>query len=223
MARKRRILRWIAYCLALLIVLALLGLYLAVRHEPAFYRRALQADPAELAKGSDRLVRQAAALQSVGQREGRWEAVITAVEINGWLAVDLAKNHPNALPPALKEPRVAIDPSGITMACRYQQGVVNSVLNLKVQPYLAEPNVIALRIVRARAGAMPAPLRQVLDAITEAARAADLPLQWRPADGDPVALLPLPTDEGDRIVRIEKIELREGEIYVTGSTQRRKP
>ncbi len=224
MSRKLRILFRIAICLAVVLVLLLVGLYFAARYEPAFYRKALEADKADLAKGSDRMVRQAAALQSVGQRDGRWEATITAAEINGWLAVDLPKNFPNTLPPSLHDPRVAIDPSGITVACRFRQGAIDSVLSLAVQPYLAAPNVIALRVLRARAGALPVPLRQVLDEISEAARAAQLALQWQHAGGDPVALLPLSADENaDRIVRIETIELREGEIYVVGSTQRRKP
>ncbi len=119
---------------------------------------------------------------------------------------------------------MAIDPGGITVACRFEQGAISSVLSLAVQPYLAEPNVIALRIIRARAGALPVPLGRVLGEISEAARAAQVPLQWRRTGGDPVALIPLPADEdADRTVRIETIELREGEIYVAGSTQRRKP
>ena len=44
-------------------------------------------------------------------KAGHWEIRFTADEINGWLAVDLVKNHPNALPPTLKDPRVSIDPN----------------------------------------------------------------------------------------------------------------
>ena len=42
------------------------GAVLAVRHEPAFYREALEIDPAVLEKGSDRMLQQVAALQSAG-------------------------------------------------------------------------------------------------------------------------------------------------------------
>jgi hypothetical protein len=222
-SRRLRLSLLVLGCPLILAAIALLAVLVAARHEPAFYRKALEADPAELSKGSDRMLRQAAALQSTGQREGRWEASITAVEINGWLAVDLPKNHPDALPPTLHDPRVAISPNGINIGCRFD-GSVTSVLSLTVQPYLAEPNVIALRIVRARSGALPIPLGRVLDWFSEAARAGQLQLQWRRTGDDPVALISLPVDDdSDRTVRIDAVELRDGEIYIAGSTERRKP
>ncbi|MEN6450419.1 MAG: hypothetical protein ABFC96_08010, partial [Thermoguttaceae bacterium] len=217
-ARKRRIVWRIALGIVALLVLALVGLYIASRHEPAFYHRALAIDAADLAKGSNRMVRKLAALQSVGQRDGRWDARITDLEVNGWLAVDLAKNHSKTLPAEMHDPRVAIDPSGITAACRFQHGIIDTVLSLKVQPFLSSPDVVGLRIVRARAGAIPLPLRRVLDGVTEAARTAGVPLGWQHADGDPVALFAVP-DDADRVVRIDTIELRHGEIYISGATR----
>jgi hypothetical protein len=223
MSRKLRLFLWIAGIAAIIVVLLLLCLYLAARHEPAFYRRALETDRPVLEKGSDRMLRKAAALQSALARPDRWEIHITAEEINGWLAVDLPKNHPKALPPTLKDPRVVIDPNEMTVACRFDQNGMESILSLTVQPYMAEANVVALRIVRARAGLLPLPLKRVTDGVSQAARDLQLPLEWR-RGGDPVALFSVPTSNDDgRIVRIETVRLGEGEIYVAGTTQRRKP
>ncbi len=223
MSRRPRLSLWIAAGVAVLIVLALVGLYLAARQEPDFYQKAIAIDQAVLDKGSDRMLRQTAALQSAVQKEGRWEALFTAEQINGWLAVDRAKNHPNSLPPMMSDPRVAIDSKQVTFACRYHGGWLNSVASLTIEPAVPEPNVLALRIVKARAGLLPLPLGSIVDWLSQAARNMNLRLEWRHAGSDPVAVLSLPETEGDQTVRIDTLRLDDGEIYVAGSTQRRKP
>jgi hypothetical protein len=203
----------------LLALLLLLCLYLAAQYEPVFYREALEADPAEQEKASDQMLQQATALASALKKEGFWEAVITAEQINGWLAVDMVKNHPNALPPTLRDPRVTIGPDAITVACRFEQDGQSSVISLTVEPYMSEPNVLALRIVKARAGLLPMPLDKIFDRLSQAAHDMQLHLEWRQAGGHPVALLTLPAAEDNgRQVRIETLRLGDGEIYVAGST-----
>ena len=99
MSRRIRLLSFVAIGLIVLVALVLLGVYLAVRHEPASYREAMEVKPAVLEKASDRMLQTIGALQSAATRRGPWTAVITAEEINGWLAVDLAKKpskHPAA-------------------------------------------------------------------------------------------------------------------------------
>jgi hypothetical protein len=51
------------------------------------------------------------------------------------------------------------------------------------------------------------------------ARELNLRLEWRKSHGDPVALVTLPRlgDEPDESLRLESIELREGELYVAGT------
>jgi hypothetical protein len=222
MSRKLRLLLFMLVGFATVVVCVLLGLYLAARHEPSFYREAMEIKPAVLEKASDRMVQQATALASAVKKQGRWEALFTAEQINGWLAVDMAKNYPNTLPPTLRDPRVAIDPKQVTIACRFQDGGVESVLSLTVEPSVPEPNVIALRIVSARAGLLPVPLGQVLDRLKDAAQGMQFRLEWRRAGGDPVAMLSFPPG-GDRPVRIETLRLGEGEFYVAGTTQAKKP
>ena len=208
---------------AFLVALVLLGLYFAVRHEPTFYRDAMETEPAVLEKGSDRMLKKIGGLQSAMTRPGHWEAVITAAEINGWLAVDLRQNHPNALPPQAQNPRVAIEPNEITVACRYNRAGVDSIVSLTFQPYLPEPSVVALRSVRCRAGMIPLPLKDVLDGISKGAATMQLRLKWAQAGSDPVALISLQNDDdAARVVRIESLEVCKGEIHVSGTTERRK-
>jgi hypothetical protein len=169
------------------------------------------------------MLQKAANIQNDLTNPGPWSIVITADEINGWLAVDMAKNHPNTLPPSLHDPRVAIRPNEVIAGCQYDQVGITSVLSLTVQPCLVDRNVVALRIVRVRAGAIPLPLKQVVDGVSQAARNMQLRLKWSQNGNDPVALLSLPDDpDADRVVRIESVEVIEGKIRITGVTERRK-
>src|SRR5512146_2317099 len=90
--------------LATLVLLALGGIYSAARHVPGFYHDALQADPAARQRQSDELLENAAALASSVGQEGRWHALFTAEQINGWLAVDVAKNFPELVPQGVADP-----------------------------------------------------------------------------------------------------------------------
>ncbi len=220
MRKPLRIALWVGGGLVAGILLAILALYLAARHVPAAYRRVLEADPAAEAKASQEMVRRATDLVSTVKTSDRWQARFTADEINGWFAVDMKQNHPGLLPPEFSDPRVTIAPDELRVYCRFERGGVESVLSLSVDAYLAEPNVVALRIRRARAGALPLPLDEVLDQFSKQAARHQLRVQWKQTGGDPVALVPLDIREKDsgRRVRIEALELREGEVYASGTS-----
>lgn len=218
MSRRLRLLILVAGGLTATTVLVLLGLYLAARHEPAFYRKAMEIEPATLDKASDRMLQQATALANAVRKEGHWEALFTAEQINGWLAVDMLKNHPNALPPTLCNPRVTIDAKQLVIACRFQDAGINSVLSLTVEPYVTKLNVVNLRIIKARAGLLPMPLGPVLDHLSQAARDLHFHLQWRRSGGDPVAVLSLPAGDDRQPVQVESLRLGDGEIYIAGTT-----
>lgn len=225
MKRKARLKRKVftALVVALLLLgLAGLAVYRASRQTPEFYRKAMESDPAAQSEASHRMLGKSSDLLSAMKREGAWHALFTAEEINGWLAVDLVRNHPDAIPEGIFDPRIAINPEQISLACRTDRGGGNGVLSLTVEPYVPEPNVIAVRFRRARLGAIPLPLKQVLDGVTEAGRQSGLRLQWHQVDGDPVALFRMPPpDRGDKwSVRIDSLRLAEGEIYLSGTVKR---
>ena len=87
-----------------------------------------------------------------------------------------------------------------------------------------ETNTLAIRVSKLRAGVLPVPLKQFLDKITRAARNGDVPLAWRQIDGDPVALVTIPITHEDyahREIYVDAIELRDGEIFLAGHTERK--
>ncbi len=223
MSRPVRLILWTATGVLAALLVGAVMVYRAARYTPEFYSNALATEPAALAAGRDRMLDRAATLASDVQKGGRWEAVFTAEEINGWLALELGSSEANCLPAEFRDVRVAIQPEGIMLACRYSHASAQSVLWAALEPYIAEPNVLALRIRKVRAGRLPLPMKGVLRALSQAAERSSLPLEWRQADGDPVALVSLPVHSGDRawLVHIDTLTLRQGELYLAGSSRRR--
>ena len=222
---RKRLLIATFLLLGLLVALAAaaFALYQASQHVPEFYQQALQTDRNLEQAASDQMLQRATALASDTQKEGQWHAVFTAEQINGWLAVDMLRNYPDLLPRSLSNPRVAVGSEQLEIACRYTRGKWTSVLSLAVDAYLAEPNVVALRIRGARAGNLPLPLDTVLRRISEEANRRNFHVSWSQAEGDPVVEITLapPRDAEDKDVRIETLRLGEGEIRLAGSTEQR--
>jgi hypothetical protein len=219
---KRRIQIALVVLTGLLGIIGVVALYISqsMRRVPPFYQTALQVDSESQGEASDECLRQAASLASDVQRPGRWQAIFSAEQINGWLAVDLAKNYPNALPTEIENPRVDIQSALATLACGYKQGEQTTVVSISFDLYLSSPSVAAVRVHSVRAGSLPVPLSSVLEAISAAAHNFDLDIQWRQSHGDPVALITLPpaSDGDSREIRLDKIELRDGAVYLAGET-----
>lgn len=211
--------------LVLFVIVGLLALYLALRHEPQWYAQATATvdRPAE-EQASDEMLQRAADLTSNLEIKGAWKIAFTAAQINGWLAVDMPKNHPDLLPENLDKPRVAIEPDGVTLACRATQAGISTVVSLKVDVYLTEENQVAMRIRKARAGSLPWSLDKVVEGFTNAARQSNINMSWRHVDGDPLALIKIPSKRGPggRRIRITTLRLEEGRIVVGGTTSAKK-
>jgi hypothetical protein len=201
-------------------VAAILVVYWLSQRAPRFYREALAADPAVQRQAAERMDRQVMALASNVKTSGQWQMKFTAEEINGWLAVVLPQKFPEAMPRWLHDPRVAIEPGGITLACRYEQGGFQSVLSLTIEPYAPQPEVLALRIRQPRAGLVPIPLNDLVANVAKAVKESGCEVRRRQAGGDPVLQITLGSAraaQGNR-VRIETLELRQGELYIEGTT-----
>jgi len=227
-----RIVLWIGAALAVVLVLAVFGLYRASRHVPEFYAQALLGDPVAQKAASQEMQLRSVELASHVQRGGRWQQTFTAEQINGWLAVGMFEKHEEdgaerfaaAIPPFIKDPRVAITPEGLSLACRYQGGSWgDTVLSLTVDAYATEENEIGLRIRRLRAGAVPVPVGTVLKELSPAWRQMPWRTRLSEQQGEPVVLISIPPQgkRGELLVRVEAIRFGDGKIEVAGTTQRR--
>ena len=210
----------IAAALLLPIGLPVCLFFLAVLHVPTFYRQAVVLDPAVARRGSDEFLEIATALTNTVNREGKWYAIMTAEQINGWLAVDLEDNHPEFLPEGAVDARVRLQAGRATIGCGYRYPGLSTIVSVTFDLYLAEPRVVALRVHSARAGAIPVPIKPIVDGVALAAERLNLRIQWRQADGDPVALITLPAAQSETATyRLDTLELRDQEIYIAGRTE----
>ncbi len=154
----RKVLKIVALASAVALAVAgvsLVSLYEASQHVPSFYRDQLAIEPVDQREACDEFIAQATALASDLHRAGRWQRLLTSDQINAWLALELATNYPSLLPDEFQDPRITIGTNEATIACRFEKGSISTVVTLSIDAYLHEPNVVALRIRRARAGACP--------------------------------------------------------------------
>jgi len=201
--------------------------YRASQRVPEFYAKAIVAPPdVQQARGAE-LERRALELHNQTRRRGRWELDVTADQLNGWLAADLPRKFPGLLPPELLDPRVAIDENRLLFACRHQGTRISTVISLTIEVGMAEtPNTVFLRLVKARAGLLPLPLKRVLDQIKTSAQQTNLALRWAQQDGDPVALLTVAPAQDPRNAKqmvLESLRLAPNRLVLSGRTDNRKP
>ncbi len=195
-----------------------LGFYMSLRYVPSFYREALQADPQQQTQASEQMVAQAMQLSNRLRYDPRWEAQFTQEQINGWLAVDLPQNHPDLLPPEVKDPRVWITPEGVYLACRYQTKALNTVVHVLVDAYVTEDHQLALHLRHVKAGAVPLPMNEVVETVGQQASRWNITLRWAQKDGTPVALVQIPPLRNNRRVVIDSIRLEKGKLFLQGRT-----
>ncbi len=226
----RKFLKYAGLVILGLVIAAIVGgvlVYQGARQEPEFYRRALVVDPVEEAEAGDELEKRVLDLRNTAQTPGQWEAEFTDVQVNGWLASDLPEKFPGSLPKEIADPRVEFTPGKAQMACRYTGSGVDAVLALAIELELSgEPNKVAVRIKSASVGMFPLPLDPWKERLSKAAEKSGLPLEWTEKDGDLVALVTLPRNHKEfkrADLLISDIQLRQGSVYLAGTTSRKKP
>jgi hypothetical protein len=199
------------------------GVYRASQQVPEFYQEALDAAPEEQEQAGKELEQQIRELAKDVQNRRHWEASFSADQVNGWLASDLMRKYPLLVPKGVYRPRVAIDPEQFQLACKYSGKRMKSVITINIEIRLTDrPNVAEVRLKSVHAGALPVPLQTLLKGISKAADRSNLSLQWTQQGSDPIALITIPErhDEIDGLLRVDRIELRDGELYVAGHTDR---
>src|SRR5262245_29676243 len=221
MARKLRIAAFGTLGVTVCLVLLLGGAYYAAQQVRPFYRQALHLEPEVLARGSREMESRASALYSDARQEGKWHALFTAEQINGWLAVQLVENEQAKLPQGIRDPRVAIAPGVLTLGFRATSGGIETVISVDAGVFLTKEGAVAIRLMSVRAGALPMPVMQLADELATACQKLKLPVRWTRLENQPVAIVELHSDASTnkRQFSIDAIELREAEIYVAGHTE----
>lgn len=195
----------------------------AMREVQPFYAAAIRVEPQELKSASRRMENRVAALYSDTRPPGQWKTVFSDDEVNGWLAVTLAEQHADLLPRQVSDPRVAFADGRCMVGFRYRSSRVDAVVSVEAEAFMADEDLAAIRLREVRLGSLPLPMAKVVESITRGARKLDLAVRWTQLEGDPVLLLSLAhvlsTDDEER--QLDLLELRDGELLLTGSTERR--
>jgi hypothetical protein len=223
MTRRRRAFAVIA-CIAALAAGAGGYVIYAVNGVRPFYAKAIQADPHALKSAGRRMERRVEKLARRAAEVGHWQSVFSEDEVNGWLALYLEENKDKFLPPEVADPRLAFVDGGVKIGFRYLGKRLDSVIALEADAFMVAEDVAALRLRKAYLGILPLDMDDVVEQISKGAASLGLPVRWTTQDDDPVLLLAvadaLSTDEELR--QLEKLELREGEIRLAGSTEPRR-
>ena len=221
MARKLRIAAFCTLGVAVCLLMVLGGAYYAAQQVRPFYEQALHIEPEVLERGSRELESRATALYSDARQAGQWQAVFTAEQINGWLAVQLVDNLDVELPSRIRDPRVAISPDMVTLGFRTSSGGVETVVSVDAGVFLTEEGAVAIRFDvgagRRVAVARHAIGRRNCRCMPELChcpcaghgKTANL---WR------LSSLTATVNRAAKF-HIDEIKLRDGELYVAGHTE----
>lgn len=209
----------LAGILLLLLIVGAVLYHLATR-VPAFYPSAA-ADPKAQAALNDRFLQKASALTSDWQREGRWDLRLTEEEVNAWLSVDLPKNHPNLLPSQFREPRIRIGREELTVACRTEWAGRSAVLWVRLRAQLVRTDVLEIRLRKAGIGLLPLSTASLLQHLEEGLQRAGVDVRREDPDGEPTLIIPLAAadPEGRRRVHVDAVDLTDGHVFISGTTE----
>lgn len=196
---------------------------------PEFYRDRLAAlptvsptisPPVAAEQAGRRLVTKVAALQAALDREGAWEAALAEEEINGWLAIDLPRNHPQLLPAGWSDPRVALEPGRIRAAAhRAVLGPLGGIVSLALDVRLRQRNVVECTVADARLGVIPLPRAAWLHWIATRLGPLGLPTEIRRRDGaSTLAITLVATDRTQ--VTLEALAVDARELLMAGTVTR---
>ena len=206
-----------------LAVQALSALWVAKDWAPAFYAAELARDRQVLAAKGAKFQTKLSELKTAMQDDqNRWSASVTNDELNGWLAVELPEQFPRALPLNVKEPCVALNPQEFHVACRYEDGGTKAVLSLKLSAEAnGQPNQFKIKILSAKVGSVPL-MDQALGVIGAAMRRAKVRYRWLNRGDSPELILFLPAKwmDQDKRFRLDTIEINDGELLVSGTTEK---
>lgn len=193
--------------------------YRAMQQVEPFYAAAVETKPAELERAGRRMEDRVADLATDSQTTGRWESKFTADEVNGWVALMLKEKYPDLLPPEVIDPRVAFSNGRCQVGYRYEGNRVSAVITIEGDASMATHDVAAVRLRKARLGAIPLPLSQVVEEINERAADLDIAIKWIEQEGDPVLLVAVTNalSNEQEVRRLEKIDILEGELVLAGT------
>lgn len=214
--------------IAIIVLVFFLGsslgvLWLLASRTPEFYEKKLPIDREVAKKASDEFLQKTSLLASDLKREGTWYLKITEEEINGWLAVDLPKNHAQSLPRGVSDPRIEINDGTVRVAARVRHGILSGVAHIELQVYSTETNTVTVVVRRAALGSLPLPLQDLIENLKKIATQIQWDVRQMQSAGLPTLVITIPKtlDEKGRELEVTNIHISEGQVELSGRVKSR--
>jgi hypothetical protein len=212
--------RWVRIVLLLLLLLVggVAWVIYTVKQVRPFYTSALAIPKQRLSEGNKEFLNRTSRFNNEVRKPGEWTLLLTDEQINGWFGVDLANNHPNALPKEIHDPRVKIMPEQISLGVMVDREPFPVAASIDFTLKITNPRELMIRIITARVGNLPWSVEMIVAQIRHSAQEQGWTLRETTIGNDPVLLLSPPAPDGRAEMTFETLELREGEVYIRGRT-----
>jgi hypothetical protein len=106
------------------------------------------------------------------------------------------------------------------VAFRYGSGFWSTVLTYELRVWLVptEVNTLAVEIVQRKAGGLPIAAQSLLSDFKELARAKNLDVTWYRQEGNPVAIIRLPTNRARPNAQLLRFDVVDGQLTIVGQS-----
>jgi hypothetical protein len=201
---------------------------LLVLHVPEFYPQVAVPPGQERQQHSQEFQAKCVSLYNEMKDDRVWQEKFTQAQINSYLEEDFIRSgfSEQFLPQGISDPRVSIGPEKIRLAFRYgTEAWCRTVVTVDFRVWLCprEANVVALELQGLHAGSLPITAQSLLERVSEVARRQDVEVTWYRLNGNPVALLRFQATQPRPTVRLERLELSEGQIVIGGRSAEAAP
>ena len=201
------------------------ALLILLRLEPPQYRQAAVPAGAARAEHSKEFFTEFCQLMSSlsddrPETPPTWFAHFTDVQINSFFDEQFVQSglSERLLPEGISQPRLVFEPDRARLAFRYGSGFWSTVISIDLKVWLAkgEANAVALELEGFHAGALPIAAQSLLERISEVGRQNGIDVNWYRHNGHPVALLRFQADSPRPTLQLQAVQLKQGEITITG-------
>lgn len=206
--------------LAIAVMAAVAVIVAAASRLPASYADRGVVEGAAAEQAARRFMSGIATFHADFVREGAWETAFTQDEFNAWLAIDLPRNHPDALPGRVLEPRVGLRPRRVEVSARLAVAGLRPVVLVGLGVRLREPNQLGVTVEDASIGAIPLPHGPVLAEIRRRFDRLGMVTAVQRLDGRSVLVVYIPSthESGGMSHWLESLSITDGGVAVAGRT-----
>ncbi len=200
--------------------LTIVGLMLV--HEPDFYRRAAVPPGQEREDMSNEFFVKdfAQFLSTFLYGKNGWDFTFRQDQINSFFEEEFVRfgDAEQFRKIGISDPRVEFTEDQIRLGFRYGSGALSTVLSYDLRIWLAksEVNVLAIEILRRRAGSVPIPTQQVFQEIKDIGRRHNIEIEWYRHNGNPVAIVKFQSDRQRPTAQLKHLEIGMGTLHLKG-------